>query len=208
MKLFLLSLFFLTGGLVVQAQVSGADSVPVRLSTLEARSNGNDARLDWKVVCFLNYAKFEIQRSADGSNYTTINVFEADYLRCRQPFDYTDVNINGKAFYRIKVGDIDGRIYHSKIVAVTGKERGFEINSLTPTVVTSSAILSMSSANTDNAQIEIVNFYGTIVKRVSIKLNKGSTDLTLDMGNLAAGNYILSLTNGFSDRKTVRFTKL
>lgn len=172
MKLFLLSLFFLTGGLVVQAQVSGADSVPVRLSTLEARSNGNDARLDWKVVCFLNYAKFEIQRSADGSNYTTINVFEADYLRCRQPFDYTDVNINGKAFYRIKVGDIDGRIYHSKIVAVTGKERGFEINSLTPTAVTANAILSMSSANTGDAQIEIVNFFGVIVKRVSVKLNK------------------------------------
>lgn len=85
MKLFLLLLSFLIGGLVVQAQVSGADSVPVRLSTLDARSNGNDARLDWKVVCFLDYAKFEIQRSADGSNYTTINIFEADYLRCRQP---------------------------------------------------------------------------------------------------------------------------
>ncbi len=208
MKLFLLLLSFLIGGLVVQAQVSGVDSVPVRLSTLDARSDGNNARLDWKVVCFLDYAKFEIQRSADGSNYTTINIFEADYLRCRQPFDYNDANINGKAFYRIKVGDIDGRIYHSKIVAVTGKEKGFEINSLTPTAITANAILSMSSANTGNAQIELLNFYGVIVKRVSVKLNKGSTDLTLDMGNLAAGNYILSLNNGFSNRKTVRFTKL
>ncbi|WP_365779656.1 T9SS type A sorting domain-containing protein [Sediminibacterium sp.] len=66
----------------------------------------------------------------------------------------------------------------------------------------------MSSANTGDAQIEIVNFFGVIVKRVSVKLNKGSTDLTLDMGSLAAGNYILSLNTGFSDRKTVRFTKL
>ncbi len=208
MKLFLLVLTILIGKSAVQAQVYITDSVPVRLSTLDARSNGNDARLDWKVVCFLNYAKFEIQRSADGTNYATINIFEADYLRCRQPFDYTDANINGKAFYRIKVGDIDGRIYHSKIVAVTGKEKGFEINSLTPTAVTSHAILSVSSANTDNAQIAITNFYGTVVKRLSFSLNKGTTELTLDMGNLSTGNYILSLTNGFSGRKTVRFTKL
>lgn len=208
MKLFLLVLTILIGKSAVQAQVYITDSVPVRLSTLDARSNGNDARLDWKVVCFLNYAKFEIQRSADGTNYTTINIFEADYLRCRQPFDYTDANIMGKAFYRIKVGDIDGRIYHSKIVAVTGKEKGFEINSLTPTAVTSQAILSVSSATTDNAQIAITNFYGTVVKRLSFSLNKGTTELTLDMGNLPTGNYILSLTNGFSDRKTVRFTKL
>ncbi len=208
MKLYLLVLTILIGKSAVQAQVYGTDSVPVRLSTLDARSNGNDARLDWKVVCFLDYAKFEIQRSADGTNYTTINIFEADYLRCRQPFDYTDANIKGKAFYRIKVGDIDGRIYHSKIVAVTGKEKGFEINSLTPTAVTSNAILSVSSANTDNAQIAITNFYGTVVKRLSFSLNKGTTELTLDMGNLPTGNYVLSLTNGFSERKTARFTKL
>ena len=207
MRIVFLIISFLFFGLIVNAQSSGTDSVPVRLSTLEARNNGNDARLDWKVVCFLDYAKFEIQRSPDGITYTTINVFEADQLRCRQPFDYTDANISGKAFYRIKVGDLDGRIYNSKIVAVTGKEKGFEINSLTPSMVTSNALLSISSASTDNAEIAIANFQGTIVKRIAVKLNKGVTELTIDAAYLAAGNYILTLTNRFSDRKTVRFTK-
>lgn len=208
MKLYLLVLSFLIGGFFAHAQVYVADSVPVRLSTLDARSIGNDARLDWKVVCFLNYAKFEIQRSPDGINYSTINTFEADQLRCRQPFDYTDANISGKAFYRLKVGDLDGRIYHSKIVAVTGKEKGFEINSLTPTLINTNALLSVSSASTDNAEIAITNFQGNIVKRITIKLNKGVTELRFDAGSLATGNYILTLTNGFSDRKSVRFTKL
>ncbi|OSZ77114.1 hypothetical protein CAP36_11910 [Chitinophagaceae bacterium IBVUCB2] len=208
MRIVFLIISFLCFGLIVNAQSSGTDSLPVRLSTLEARSNGNDARLDWKVVCFLDYAKFEIQRSSNGTTYTTINTFEADQLRCRQPFDYTDANISGKAFYRIKVGDLDGRIYNSKIVAVTGKEKGFEINSLTPTMVTTNALLSISSASADNAQIAIANFQGMIVKRIAVKLNKGVTELTIDVAYLAPGNYVLTLTNGFSDRKTVRFTKL
>jgi hypothetical protein len=208
MRVFFLTIPLLCFGLIVKAQISGADSVPVRLSTLEARSNGNDARLDWKVVCFLDYAKFEIQRSADGTTYTTINTFEADQLRCRQPFDYTDANIRGKAFYRIKVGDLDGRIYNSKIVAVIGKEKDFEINSLIPTIVTTTALLSISSASTDNAEIAIINFQGTVVKRLAIKLNKGVTELTINTDNLPKGSYILTLINGFSDRKMVRFTRL
>ena len=73
-------------------------------------------------MCFLLYAKFEVQRSIDGRNYTTINTFEADQLRCKQPFNFIDRNVSGTLFYRIKVGDLDGRFSASKIVAVTGKE--------------------------------------------------------------------------------------
>lgn len=103
---------------------------------------------------------------------------------------------------------MDGRIYNSKIVAVTGNEKDFEINSLTPTLVTTNALLSISSASTGNAEIAITNFQGTVVKRLAIKLNKGVTELTINTGNISKGNYILTLTNGFSDRKTVRFSKL
>lgn len=123
MKLLNILLLITCFGITANSQINVSDSIPVRLSVLEARTVGNDARLDWKVVCLLPYAKFEIQRSLNGINYTTINTFEADLVRCRQPFDFTDANTTGKTFYRIRVGDLDGRFYHSKIVAVTGKEK-------------------------------------------------------------------------------------
>lgn len=175
---------------------------------LEARTIGRDARLDWKVACFLEYARFEIQRSANGVNYTTINVQEAGRARCRQPFYFTDVNVPGKAFYRIRVGDLDGRVYHSKVAAVTGKERGFEINTLTPSLITGSAILSISSATKDNAEILVTNFQGTRVKQFKAILNKGITELPIELSNIAKGNYLLTISNGISEAKTTRFTKL
>jgi len=186
------------------------DSIPVRLSTLEVRPVGNNARLDWKVICLIAYAKFEIQRSSNGIDYTTINTFEADRLRCTQPFDFTDVNSTGKIFYRIRVGDLDGKFYNSKIVAITGKEKGFEINSLVPSVVTNRTLLSISAATNTNKKAEVVitNLQGTIVKRISIILNKGVIDVPITLNNLATGNYILTVNNGSSEIKTIRFTKL
>ena len=207
MKVFLLTIA-LSCSIAANSQTAQPDSLPVRLSTLEASTNGNTARLDWKVVCFLQYAKFEIQRSANGINYNTINTFEADQLRCRQPFDFTDANISGRVYYRIKVGDLDGRFAVSKTVAVSGKVNGFEINSLTPSLINTNTTLSISSATAEKAEIAIINFQGKVVKRIAINLNKGTTELPVDMISLAKGNYILSITNRLLEIKTTRFTKL
>jgi len=208
MKKFLLSLLILSTTISMQAQLNVSDSVPVRLSTLDARLVGNNARLDWKVVCFLSFAKFEIQRSADGRNYTTIHSFEADQVRCRQPFDFTDDNINGRAFYRLRVGDPDGRVYHSKIVAVAGKVTDFELNSLTPSLVRNSTSLSISSAVAGKASVSITNIQGNMVKNFSFNLNKGVTETLLNLSGLAKGNYILRLSNGSSDTRVIRFSKV
>ncbi len=207
MKLLLLTIAIICS-IEVNSQITQSDSVPVRLSTLVASSNGNTARLDWKVVCFLQYAKFEIQRSSDGANYTTVNTFEADQLRCRQPFDFTDANVSGRLYYRIKVGDLDGRFSTSKTVAIAGKEKGFEINSLTPSLVNTNTTLSLSSATADKAEIAITNFQGIVVKRISVNLNKGVTELPVDVSNLAKGNYILTVINRAADIKTTRFAKV
>lgn len=208
MHLFIL-IMTLGSCIAAQSQTAPTDSVLVRLTTLEATTINNDARLDWKVVCFLLYAKFEIQRSLDGTNYTTINAFEADQLRCRLPFDFTDANVSGRLYYRIKVGDLDGRFSTSKIVAIAGKEKGFEINSLTPSLINNNnTTLSISSATADKAEITITNFQGAVVKRISVTLNKGVTELPVDASNLARGNYILTVINRAADIKTTRFAKL
>lgn len=207
MKLFLLAIT-LSWSVVASSQNTQSDSLPVRLSTLEASSNGNTARLEWQVVCNLLFAKFEIQRSSNGIDYSTINSFEADQVRCRQPFDFTDANVSGRVYYRIKVGDLDGRFAVSKTVVISGKRNGFEINSLTPSLVQTNAVLSISSASADKAEITIKSFQGVIVKKMSVSLTKGTTELLLNISSLAKGNYILTATNKSLELKTIRFTKL
>ena len=208
MKFFIIFISTIFFSDVVHPQTAAYDSVPLRLSSLEARKEGSNARLDWKVLCYLEFARFEIQRSFDGYSYATINSFEADQLRCKQPFYFTDAGVTANAFYRIRVGDVNGRFYHSKIVAITGSEKGFEINSLTPSLVNSLSVLSISSGATGYAEIAITNLQGVVVKHLKINLNKGITDIVINTDRLAKGNYVVRVTNGSAGIKTARFVKL
>lgn len=142
------------------------DIPPVRISSIEASSATQFNKLYWKTACSLDFANFEIQRSYNGSDYSTINSFQADRLRCQQPFTFFDSASNqlaGRVYYRLKVGDIDGRVYNSKIVTVFTSGKGIEINSLVPTLVTSSANLNLSSSESLDATIVIFNTLGVTV---------------------------------------------
>ncbi len=80
--------------LIIASQIASAQSdssyYTVRLSSFDVSASNNITRLHWKTVCFLQYANFQIQKSADGKDFTTISSFTADRLRCQQPFDFTD----------------------------------------------------------------------------------------------------------------------
>ncbi len=206
----ILSFFFLSG-IVVKAQLLIDSSyVPVSISTINAVSNTDNNKLTWKTACFISYAKFDIQRSYDGINYSSIDGFTADQLRCQQPFDYSDYTVNqlaGRVYYRLKVGDIDGRVYNSKIVAVFTQGQGVEINSITPTIVTSSATLSISSSVTDNSVITITNVQGVVVKSIPTKLTKGVNTIQIAAADLATGKYWLTIRTSKELAKTVQFIK-
>ena len=185
-------------------------TVPVRIISIDAISGTNYNKLTWKTACFLEYANFEIQRSYNGENYISINSFTADRLRCLQPFDYSDYSANqiaGRIFYRLKVGDKDGKIYNSKIVSVFTHGQGIEINSFVPTIVNTSADLSISSSANDNAIITIINVQGIIVRTQKVKLNKGVNTIQLSTAELQTGKYWLSLKNSKDDLRTIPFLK-
>lgn len=204
-KLYLL--LILLWGLTTNAQENADSTVPVRLKTLQASGLEMGNKLHWTVSCFLNHALFEVQRSSDGSNYSTINTFKADNLRCKQPFDYEDKTAIGKVYYRIRVGDLDGKYYNSKIVVINGKQKGFDIAAMYPTVVTSKATVSITSANSDKADIQVYSMQGNKVLFKKAILSSGSNDVIIDFANLSKGKYILAIQNSENKLSTVQFIK-
>jgi hypothetical protein len=184
--------------------------IPVRISAFEAAQAYQSNKLYWTTTCFLEYAHFEIQRSYDGTDYRTINTFQADRLRCQQPFVFSDSASNqlaGKIYYRLKVGDRDGKVYSSKIVAVFTTGSGIAINSFTPTLVTNSASISLSSSETLPAGITVVNTYGTTVYSKPLSLQKGINKIELETQRLPRGKYWMILHTAKYGDKTVPFVK-
>lgn len=208
-NILLLALILVTLITKANAQLLVAeDSVPVRVSYFNVEQNNNRTTLNWKVVCYLQFANFEVQRSVNGTDYTTINKFTADRIRCLSPFNIEDNASTGRVFYRLKIGDKDGNLSTSRVLVAFGREKSFEINSLTPSLITNNALLSISSAENDKVNISIINLQGYIVKRLKTNLTKGITDIKLDVSALSKGIYIIRLTNSHSDFRVMQIAKL
>jgi hypothetical protein len=207
MKKPVLFLLILLSAYSSNSQDFSADSIPVRLKYIQAAQQNNANKIVWSVVCLLDFAKFDIQRSQDGVSYTSISQFEADRARCLSPFEYEDRNSTGRSFYRVRVGDLDGRFYTSKTIIVYGKEKGFEITAISPSIVNSKTNLSVSSSSANRAELLIADQNGKIVSRRIYNLQTGNNDIVLDAATLHKGNYFLTIINANGQKRTVRFVK-
>jgi hypothetical protein len=188
---------------------SDSNYLPVRLSSFDATAYNNIAKLHWSTICYLQYANFQIQKSADGENFKTIHSFTAGKLRCRQPFDFSDSSFTnlGNVFYRINVGNIDGQFFSSAIRTVSLKEKRFDLVSVYPTVATSSLNFSLSDNKSESFWAVIVNVSGAIVKKQQFHAVNGITRYIINTNNLPTGYYWLQVSNGNENPETSKFFK-
>lgn len=181
----------------------------VRLLSFDVSVTNNITKLHWKTICFLQYANFQIQKSANGTDYNTISSFTADRLRCQQPFDFTDsLSANqGNIFYRINVGNIDGTFYNSAVRRVYLKEKGFDLIAIYPTIVTNSINFSLSNGDNATVRAVIINQSGTIVQNKKLQVPKGLSYYNFQTDNFPSGYYWLQVSNKQGEFKTAKFIK-
>ena len=207
MKKTLLIFLIFSFSFSIKAQDFSTDSVPVRLKYIKATQQNSVNKLEWSVVCLLDFARFDIQRSSDGVRYTSIYQFQAAKARCLSAFEHDDKSGSGRLFYRIQVGDLDGRYYTSKTVIVYGREKGFEVTSISPSVIQTGTYLSVSSATTDRVETIITDIKGNIIRRRSYAIQAGNNDLYMDISSLQKGIYFVTLINQSGQKKVSRFIK-
>ncbi|MGG9960340.1 T9SS type A sorting domain-containing protein [Ferruginibacter sp. SUN106] len=187
---------------------AGGAPLPIKIYYFNA-SKGNVANtLNWNAECTSSQATFEIERSADGKNFTTINSFTATQARCALPFSYDDAApLTGTNFYRIKIIDIDGRINYTSIVKVGAQVRDMQLAGILPNPVSNTAQLSITTSKKDKVELAIVSLEGKVVYRNTVQVQSGSSLVSLDVSNLATGTYFVR--GVFSDGQTnsVKFVK-
>lgn len=104
--------------------------LPVNWLSFTGTPQGKAVLLNWATASENNNDHYEIERSANGGQYTTIgDVAAAANPSIRNDYQFTDLNpLSGLAYYRLKQVDKDGRIRYSTVIAVnyTGNG-GFEL---------------------------------------------------------------------------------
>lgn len=180
-------------GFVVQ---TSSFTLPLTLLDFNGKLLNADAQLSWRTENELNSHSFDIERSADGRQYTKVGTVRAMNMAGIQQYQFLDraVLSTGQSFifYRLKQIDIDGRFSYSRIVLLnTGKKYQMQVF---PNPARDLANIAIQAARTETVQIMVKDPAGrTLISRQQV-LRNGDNLLQLDISRLSTGTYLVEVT--------------
>ncbi|HMU11073.1 MAG TPA: T9SS type A sorting domain-containing protein [Ferruginibacter sp.] len=182
--------------------------LPVKFSYVNAAKTNGSNTVYWKAACSSSEVIFGVERSTDGTNFSTINSIHASQARCAQPFDYIDNSgLSGNIFYRIRSVEATGVITYSTIVKISDQQQDMKLKAVLPNPVMQQAQLSIASPRKEVVNLVLVSMEGKMVQQTTVQLQAGTSIVSLDVANLQAGVYMIKGTFGNGKSNTVKFIK-
>lgn len=186
-----------TGSLPSFATIAGI-LLPVKWLSFSAIKQGNNALLNWAVANENANHHFELLRSINGTDYTTIATVNKS-TNGNTNYNYTDVAINNLAattlYYRIKQVDVDRKISYSDIRTLGLDKQEGQIT-IFPNPVTEGFYVSIPFTNRDNSivKLNLTAANGQFVMSRQITTTQAA-NYYFDIKNkaLAAGEYYLQI---------------
>jgi hypothetical protein len=189
----------LTGGANILTQgfqqAQPGVALPVTLLYFTAKLVNRQTQLEWKTSQEINSHHFEVQRSADGINFTQLLIVAAQG-HSSTPHTYTAIDpspFNDKTFYRLKQVDIDGRFVYSPIVMVRLTDEF--VLSIFPNPAYSTINIQLTTTKKQAVVFELYNGGGQLVKSRNEMLSDGSNQFEWNISSLAAGMYFIVVKN-------------
>ncbi|MEO6316000.1 MAG: SGNH/GDSL hydrolase family protein [Chitinophagaceae bacterium] len=168
-------------------------TLPATFLNFNAAYRNNDNIISWATAKETDVANYDIQRSADGINFSKIGEVPAYNGTGNHQYMYTDNQpVKEWNYYKIVIIDRDGKKHASPVMKVhinTGK-----LTLLKAFATSASQVLvSLQNNEPQMAQVKILDNFGRLLSTVSRKIETGSTNLYLTTPALAAGIYHVQL---------------
>lgn len=196
--------------IMVDVRFSGG--LPVTFSSFAGTKQANNHILSWTTATEINNAGFELQRSVDGTNFTTLANIASKAANGNSNGNLTyaftdDKPVTGKNYYRLKQNDKDGKFSYSSIVMLELNGKGqFVLNQNYPNPVKGTTQFSYQLNAEGKVTIDLFTQEG---KKVGTLVNAqqgiGSYNLYVDINKLglAAGNYVYRMVVANPSNQTV-----
>ena len=163
--------------------------LPVTLASFSVSKVENQAFLQWTTSAETNTSHFEIQKSLNAKDWTTIGTREAA-KESNAVLHYTHWDsrlVDGNIYYRLKMVDQDGTFAYSSIRNLLG-ENGAELVAF-PNPVTEKIFIKTTGSN-QIAAVEIRNTAGQLVHETAQIDGEG-----ISVSKLVPGTYIIQIRN-------------
>ncbi len=172
--------------------------LPATLVSFSGKKEGANNILSWTTANELNNKGFEVLRSADGKNYTSIATVESKNANGNSSVntDYTFVDdkaFAGNNYYQLKQVDKDGKSTLSNIVVLKSITRKLEITTVYPNPATDKLVAIINSDKEEKVTVSITDLVGKEIMKQNINAKNFSEKLNISQLN--NGVYFLTISN-------------
>jgi uncharacterized delta-60 repeat protein len=175
--------FYLTGA---------STPLPVELVAFTAVAKGTNVQLNWRTASEKNSARFEVERSLDGQEFTKIGELAGQDSKA-SPTDYSYLDplsllpaYPPTRYYRLRQVDLDGTASYSPVRAVTFPHSSIPSFTFYPNPAHAAVTVAGIAAGT---QVEVFDAVGRVVAQATADAS-GTAQLALP-GGLPAGVYVV-----------------
>lgn len=188
------SSFYIHGGLGV---------LPTKLVSFTGNNNGKSNILKWQTINETNNTGFEIQKSIDGKNFSSIAFIPTQSNSATETnklnYVFEDKNIIAFTnYYRLKQNDKDGSSNISNMVTISSA-LGINPNKVNiyPNPVNSFVTINMHLQKPTNLVISLTDISGKKINQITISNAEGKVEKSLNLNYLLKGIYILKITDNY-----------
>ncbi|MFC4263743.1 T9SS type A sorting domain-containing protein [Ferruginibacter yonginensis] len=196
-----------TGAIVMTSGTFGV--LPLKFTNFTVQNNQNNALLTWSTTNEINTQRFEVQRSTNGSNFTSIGTLPTQNTSGNHQYQFTDAafsTLTGtKVFYRIQLVDVDGAVQYSSTQALPLSNKKINVV-VSPNPVTTQAQVQISSSVAENVNITIINTAGKVCYQQNKRITIGNNNIAIPVQPFSTGIYTLSI-KGNTINETTQFIK-
>ena len=171
--------------------------VPVSFSAINANYNNGVVKVSWSNELESSLSAYAIERSTDGSTFSTLGTINAIGAKNYSWID--NAPVSGEDYYRIRAIGNNGTITYSSIVKVNTLA-GPQGIAVVPNPVTTGILnLQLNNLAAGSYEVHLINSAGQVVLNTKILSVGGSSVQSIGLSSsIAKGIYTVLVTNGSS----------
>lgn len=174
--------------------------LPIELTYFTTTCESNKIKVEWQTASEYNNHHFEVERSENGSNFTSIlsiPTLNGYSNKIQSYLVYDNEPKNVKSYYRLKQVDNDGQFSYSKIAAVNCQNSAENnmVVSVYPNPVEDILNVFVNASEETSVTVSIYNLNTSLVLQKQIKITKGNNLLDVSLQNITQGMYFIEINN-------------
>lgn len=167
--------------------------LPVKFVGFTVTKKNNDALIQWSTAQETNANIYEVERSFDGSNWTTIAYVSAiGNTSSTSNYSFTDKNLSSKdIYYRIKEVDVDSKTSYTSVQHIRAGISS-NTNDIKIAGIQNKVLLQFSTQVKGSLLVRFISMNGQVADQQLVNNPVGQVVLN----SKVSGNYIISISNG------------